>query len=35
MTKYFLENALKLNKEYTCTFEIPSKEEIDSLKLMI
>lgn len=33
MAQYFLENALKLHEEYTDTFEIPSKEEIDSLKI--
>lgn len=33
MAQYFLENALKLHEEYTDTFEISSKEEIDSLKI--
>lgn len=33
MNKYYLENAFELNKEYPDTFKIPSKEEIDSLKV--
>ncbi len=33
MNKYYLENAFELNKEYPNTFEIPSKKEIESLKV--
>ncbi|MDA0024176.1 hypothetical protein [Brachyspira hyodysenteriae] len=33
MNKYYLENAFELNKEYPDTFEIPSKKEINSLKV--
>lgn len=33
MNKYYLENAFELNKEYSDTFEIPSKKEIESLKV--
>ena len=33
MSEYYLENAFELNKEYPDTFEIPSKKEIDSLKV--
>ncbi|WP_297204001.1 DUF2314 domain-containing protein [uncultured Brachyspira sp.] len=32
MSKYYLENAFELNKEYPDTFKIPSKKEINSLK---
>ncbi|MEI0747622.1 DUF2314 domain-containing protein [Brachyspira pulli] len=33
MSKYYLENAFELNKEYPDTFEIHSKKEIESLKV--
>lgn len=33
MSEYYLENAFELNKEYPDTFEIPSKKEIESLKV--
>ncbi|WP_157151709.1 DUF2314 domain-containing protein [Brachyspira sp. SAP_772] len=33
MSEYYLENAFELNKEYPDTFKIPSKKEIDSLKV--
>ena len=33
MSEYYLENAFELNKEYPDTFKIPSKKEIDSVKV--